>query len=158
MNWALEPLLSKGARCIPVLPSGYIGKCATRVLKRSDGNAGRSLTASKKIQDKGLTHANDSSSIQLYHGNIEIEEANERLLSSNSEISCVCGKVCKVNPGLKSHQRACRTIRGLNQELTNALRSYDDDNEEKVTTDNLEQLNDHVRTKPGIKLPKANSG
>ena len=31
----LEPLLPKVARCIPVLSSRYIGKCATRVLKRS---------------------------------------------------------------------------------------------------------------------------
>ena len=55
----------------------------------------------------------------------------------NSEISCVCGKVCKGNRGLKSHQRACRTIRGLNRELTNALRSYDYDNEDEITTDIL---------------------
>ena len=32
---ASEPLLPKVARCIPVLPSRYIGKCAARVLKRS---------------------------------------------------------------------------------------------------------------------------
>ena len=46
-------------------------------------------------------------------------------------------------------------IRGLNQELTNALRSHDHDNEDDITTDNLVQLDDQVRTKPGIKLPKA---
>ena len=33
---ASEPLLPKVARCIPVVPSRYIGKCAARVLKRSD--------------------------------------------------------------------------------------------------------------------------
>ena len=104
------------------------------------------------------TYSNNSSPIQLDYGNNEIEEANKRLLSSNSEISCVCGKVCKGNRGLKSHQRTCRTIRGLNQELTNALRSHNDDNEEEITTDNLVQLDDQVRTKPGIKLPKADSG
>ena len=32
---ASEPLLPKVARCIPVLPSRHIGKCAARVLKRS---------------------------------------------------------------------------------------------------------------------------
>ena len=32
----LEPLLPKVARCVPVLPSRYIGKCAARVLKRSE--------------------------------------------------------------------------------------------------------------------------
>ena len=31
-----EPLLPKVARCIPVPPSRYIGKCAARVLKYSD--------------------------------------------------------------------------------------------------------------------------
>ena len=34
----LEPLLPKVARCLPVLSSRYIGKCAARVLKRSDIN------------------------------------------------------------------------------------------------------------------------
>ena len=32
---ASEPLLPKVARCIPVLLSRYIGKCAARVFKRS---------------------------------------------------------------------------------------------------------------------------
>ena len=32
---ASEPLLPKVARCMPVNPSRYIGKCAARVLKRS---------------------------------------------------------------------------------------------------------------------------
>ena len=32
---ASEPLLPKVARCIPVLPSRYVWKCAARVLKRS---------------------------------------------------------------------------------------------------------------------------
>ena len=72
----------------------------------------------KKLNDqqddtRQRTYSNDSSLIQLDHGNNEIEEANERLLSSNSEISCVCGKACKGNRGLnKSHQRTCQTIRG----------------------------------------------
>ena len=104
------------------------------------------------------TYSNDSSPIQLDHGNNEIEEANERLLSSNSEISCVRGKVCKGNRGLESHQCTCQTIRGLNQELTNALCSHDHDNKDKITTDNLMQLDDQLRTKPGIKLSKADSG
>ena len=33
---ASEPLLPKVARCIPVLSSRFVGKCAARVLKRSD--------------------------------------------------------------------------------------------------------------------------
>ena len=113
----------------------------------------------KKLNDqqedtRQRTYSSDSSSIQLDHGNNEIEEANERLLSSNSEISCVCGKVCKGNRGLKNHQRACRTIRGSDQELTNALRSYDHDNEDEITTDNLVQLDDQVRTKPELNCQK----
>ena len=34
---ASEPLLPKVSRCIPVLSSRYIGKCAACVLKRSKG-------------------------------------------------------------------------------------------------------------------------
>ena len=37
---ASEPLLPRVARCIPVLSSRYIGKCAVRVLKRSDETKG----------------------------------------------------------------------------------------------------------------------
>ena len=33
---ALEPLFPRVARCIPVVPSRYIGKCVACVLKRSD--------------------------------------------------------------------------------------------------------------------------
>ena len=103
----------------------------------------------KKLNDqqedtRQRTYSSDSSSIHLDHGNNETEEANARLLSSNSEISCVCGKACKGNRGLKSHQHACRTIRGLNQEPINALRSYDHDNEDEITTDKLVQLDDQV--------------
>ena len=45
-----------------------------------------------------------------------------------------------------------------NKELTDALCSHDHDNEYEITTDNLLQLDDQVRTKLGIKLPKADSG
>ena len=48
--------------------------------------------------------SNNSSSIQLDHGNNEMEEANEIFLSSNSETSFVCGKVCKGNRGLNPIQ------------------------------------------------------
>ena len=67
-------------------------------------------------------------------------------------------KFVKVIEDLKVINIARRTIKGLNQELTNALRSYDHDNEDEITTYNLVQLDDQVRTKPGIKLPKADSG
>ena len=53
------------------------------------------------------TYSSDSSSIHLDQSNNKTEEANERLLSSNPEISCVCGKACKGNRGLKSHEHAC---------------------------------------------------
>ena len=54
----------------------------------------------------------------------------------------------------KSHQRTCRTIIGLNQELTNALRSHDHDNEDEITTDKLVQLDDQVRTSRELNCQK----
>ena len=38
-------------------------------------------------------------------------------LTKKSGVKCCCGKVCKGARGLKTHQRSCRVILGLNEEL-----------------------------------------
>ena len=75
---------------------------------------------------------------------------------TNSKIQCACGKEVHSHAGLKRHQRSCRVIIGLNDELNYALQ---DDNEE-ILGDQFEstvKLNSAEDTiiKPGIKLPKS---
>ena len=46
---------------------------------------------------------------------------------TNSKIQCACGKEVNSHAGLKRHQRSCRVIMGLNDELNYTLQ---EDNEE----------------------------
>ena len=39
------------------------------------------------------------------------------VLTKKLGVKCCCGKVCKGARGLKMHQRSCRVILGLNEEL-----------------------------------------
>ena len=67
---ASQPLLPKVARCIPVLPSRYIGKCAARVLKRSDENLVNAIN-SKYYEISELRNVyNSKSSFRLFHSNL----------------------------------------------------------------------------------------
>ena len=55
-NWeaASEPHLPKVAHCIPVLPSRYIGKCATHVLKHSSADPTGHLPNFRDLLSLGL--------------------------------------------------------------------------------------------------------
>ena len=58
------------------------------------------------------------------------------VISRRSVIKCCCGKICKGARGLKMHQRSCRVIHGLNDELYNDI-------EEQINIDseNVPELN-----------------
>ena len=75
---------------------------------------------------------------------------------TNSKIQCACGKEVNSHAGLKRHQRSCRAITGLNNELNYALQ---EDNEEifgdqSESTFNVNLAEDTI-IKQGIKLPKS---
>ena len=71
-------------------------------------------------------------------------------------VKCCCGKKCKGLRGLKSHQRSCQVIKGLNEEMVSTIDTEIDeiinDNLDDFIAENLPEL------KPGIKLPKAETG
>ena len=50
------------------------------------------------------------------------------ITNGNKEVKCTCGKHCKGLKGLKAHQRSCRIILGLHENLRNDLdeENYDD--------------------------------
>ena len=74
--------------------------------------------------------------------------------ANTEEIKCACGKKCKGLRGLKAHQRSCRTIKTLCDEVLDDLNSNNrTDQQEEVTIDeNI--VNDHANLKTGINLPK----
>ena len=60
------------------------------------------------------------------------------VIESRTAVKCCCGKICKGNRGLKMHQRSCRVIHGLNNELCADLEEQTtDNNTEDVRMDNV---------------------
>ncbi len=87
-------------------------------------------------------------------------------LTKKSGVKCCCGKVCKGARGLKAHQRSCRVILRLNEELlehvieqeqsSNDCRS--DLNEIGNDTTFIDNQDDeYPELKKGINLPKTDS-
>ena len=77
---------------------------------------------------------------------------------------CCCGKHCKGYKGLKIHQRSCKFIFGLREDLTKTLLYHVVENHERPGYSETEELNnsnqsesnmsDHSNVKNGVKLPK----
>ena len=83
-------------------------------------------------------------------------------VKSCKAVKCCCGKVCKGARGLKMHQRSCRVIDDLEDELQQQMsEALNDDNHE----DNTDPVNPEISPlntqenfpdlKRGIKLPKS---
>ena len=83
-------------------------------------------------------------------------------VKSCKAVKCCCGKVCKGARGLKMHQRSCRVIDDLEDELQQQMtEALNDDNHE----DNTDPANPEISPsnteenfpdlKRGIKLPKS---
>ena len=77
-------------------------------------------------------------------------------------IKCCCGKVCKGPRGLKMHQRSCRIIDDLEDELKQQMTEILSDQEDEENIDQLEHENlsiniqeDVPDLRKGIKLPKS---
>ena len=86
------------------------------------------------------------------------------VISKRTVIKCCCGKICKGNRGLKMHQRSCRVIQGLNNELCADLEEQITDNntdtavdEELNTISNRVNIEEIPVLKKGINLPKRDS-
>ena len=90
---------------------------------------------------------------------------NQHNNQSNSVLLCCCGKHCKGYKGLKIHQRSCRFIFGLREDLTKTLSDHVVENHERPGYSETDELNnsnqselinidDHSDVKNGVKLPK----
>ena len=81
--------------------------------------------------------------------------------SSYKALKCCCSKVCKGARGLKMHQRSCRVIDGMEEELqqqmTDALndKGYEDSVQSvENVVPSLNSEESYPDLKKGIKLPK----
>ena len=87
------------------------------------------------------------------------------VIESHTVVKCCCGKICKGTRGLKMHQRSCRVIHGLNNELCADLEEQTADNntegvlsDDEVATNLSTTENDTIPVlKKGINLPKRDS-
>ena len=77
-------------------------------------------------------------------------------------IKCCCGKVCKGARGLKMHQRSCRVILGLNNELradlneeTNNICSEDISKNTQCSSNTDETHEEFPFLKKGTNLPRS---
>ena len=80
------------------------------------------------------------------------EKGDEKEEPNNlaGELKCICGKVCKGLRGLRGHQRSCRSIKHMSDELSR-------DDMQNVTGNVVRSstlLDENPVVKPGIKLPK----
>ena len=83
-------------------------------------------------------------------------------IKSIKAVKCCCGKVCKGARGLKMHQRSCRVIDDLedelHQQMTDALNDQENEDDAGQINPEISLLNDHdnfPELKQGIKLPKS---
>ena len=83
-------------------------------------------------------------------------------VKSCKAIKCCCGKVCKGPRGLKMHQRSCRIIDDLEDELQQQMTEIlsEEENEDNIDKENHENLPVNTQEnvpelRKGIKLPKS---
>ena len=110
-----------------------------------------------RCKEKPNAHSTKSSMFaqRTSQDNIPIIE-NQTRTNYIDSVKCCCGKKCKGLRGLKSHQRSCRVIKCLNEEMV----STNDTKIDEIINDNI---NDFIvenlpELKPGIKLPKTETG
>jgi hypothetical protein len=99
----------------------------------------------------------DRCSVQETHDPDEAVLRNQGRISNVDHVQCCCGKKCKGLRGLKTHQRSCRFVKGMNNELLfeeSEVNNLDDDL--SVELDGLIS-NDTPGLKPGVKWPKNES-
>ena len=87
---------------------------------------------------------------------VPIINLNSRKSNNVNNVKCYCGKQCKGLWGLKSHQRSCKVIEGLNSEMVST--NYDPEHNEIINKimDDL-PFNESPELKPGIKLPRTDT-
>ena len=78
------------------------------------------------------------------------------LCCSVDSVKFCCGKKCKGLRSLKSHQRSCQVIKGLDEEMV----STNDTETDEIINDNLDDFiaENLPELKLGIKLPKTETG
>ena len=107
---------------------------------------------------QGDNHGNSYESV-IREASYSISDNNSILSQNQQKITkCCCGKPCKGLRGLKIHQRSCRVILGLGQEITDAIIEAENEEDPATVSDTEGQIydkNNEPILKAGIKLPKS---
>ena len=115
--------------------------------------ARHSWRCKSRIQGQSTEQLNDN--VNTQQNNATIVE-NTGVQPNTKAILCSCGKPCKGLRGLKAHQRSCRTIKSLNDDILKDLEENYDETISLPDEANLERvLNENPSLKPGVKLPKS---
>ena len=113
-----------------------------------------------------LNSENDFTRVNTSPLNLFSPDSMPVITNGNKEVKCTCGKHCKGLKGLKAHQRSCRIILGLHENLRNDL---DEENYDDIDENTFGDTNDSNCTltpiicignstesmKNGVKLPKS---
>ena len=88
-------------------------------------------------------------------------------ISNTDDVKCCCGKSCKGTKGLKMHQRSCRVIHGLNDELLADLEELSTEDSGNgsfhSTAEDIDNMANNTENqsfpalKKGINLPKSDA-
>ena len=75
------------------------------------------------------------------------------VISKRVGVKCCCGKICKGARGLQMHQRSCKVISSLNDELLEDLRNQEESSNDATVSPNHELIdtdvtNEHVEEYP----------
>ena len=118
----------------------------------------KARSRSSSVNDDIVTNGNTSN---MDHASLYLD--NQHNNQSSSVVMCG-GKHCKGYKGLKIHQRSCKFIFGLREDLTKTLLDHVVENHERPGYSETEELNnsnqsesntsDHSNVKNGVKLPK----
>ena len=119
----------------------------------------KARSRSSSVNDDIVTNGNTSN---MDHASLYLD--NQHNNQSNSVVMCCCGKHCKGYKGLKIHQRSCKFIFGLREDLTKTLVDHVVENHERPEYSETDELNDsnqsesntsdHSNVKNGVQLPK----
>ena len=116
---------------------------------------GRQTWSCKQKLHQGASQhhvTNGNSHLPQDHFNLNNNMSDNNGPANTEEIKCACAKKCKGLHGLKAHQRSCRTIKTLCNEVLDDLNNRTDQQEEITIDENI--VNEHANLKTGINLPK----
>ncbi|CAB4003112.1 Hypothetical predicted protein [Paramuricea clavata] len=150
--------------CIELCPTRPISVCNAPLVRKKilvpTDPPDSKCTCQQVICVKAETTTDTSETIIPLGAKIPSQEGLP--VKSYKAVKCCCGKVCKGARGLKMHQRSCRVIDDLEDELQQQMSEVLNEHQNEDNVDSVNPEISHINTqenfpdlKKGIKLPKS---